>query len=877
MVETVGYVPPESPFRINLLDLLDKRELRSLLDDFFILTGIGSAIVDTSGRYLLATEGQEICMHFHRHHQKTLQNCMDCTAYRIRNVKKDGYLLHKCNNRLWDVVTPIIIEDRHISNIFLGQFLFEDEKVDYDFFERQAEECGFDKEAYLKALERVPRLSRAKVDKAIDFSARFSSMVAQMAYSNYRLKQALLKQKQADDLLQIQRDLGIALDKSSTARESLQLCLDAAKEASGLDSGGIYLVDRSLGHLKLVVISGVSKDFEKINANFSSDAARTQLVMKGERLYLSYNDIVSLGNKDFLEEKIRSVAVIPISHQDRVIGCLNLASHVYDDVPWESRAALESIVRDIVQSIVRIQAEETLREKEQKYRELVEDSNSLILRIEKGGIIIFCNRYAMQFFGYSEEEIVGKSVMGTIVPETESSGRDLKALIQDIFEHPEKYYNHENENIKSNGERVWIAWTNRPIYDEKGDVCEFLCIGNDITGLKQAEQEKKVLGDQLRQAQKMEAIGTMAGGIAHDFNNILASIMGYTELAVKASNDDKQRMFLDQVTKASERAKNLVAQILAFSRQSEQTRQTLDIASIAKESLKLLRATIPSTIQIRQAITSDNTVILADPTQIHQIIINLCNNATHAMREQGGILEIGLSNIHIMREMLIIHPDLKEGGYALLTIRDTGHGIDPAIKDKIFDPFFTTKKSKEGTGLGLSVVYGIVKSHGGAISVQSDVNVGTTFSIYLPTVETRKPKQRQPKSVPLTGGKERILFVDDEQALVNMVPIFLRNLGYEVISTTNSVEALGMFVQDPKRFDLLITDMTMPNMTGLELSERMFALRKAFPVILCTGYHESITWSEVEKRGIKELVMKPISLSDLGLLIRKTLDECRKS
>ena len=877
MVEAVGYFPQESPFRVNILDLIDKKELRSLLSDFFALTGIGSALVDTTGKYLLATEGQEICMRFHRHHPQTLQHCLDCTAFRIQNVKKEGYLLHKCKNQLWDVVTPLVIGDRHVSNIFLGQFLFEGEEVDYDFFNRQAEACGFDKEAYLDALARVPRLSRAKVDKAIDFSTRFSSLVAQMAYSNYRLKKTLLKQKKADDLLRIQRDLGIALDKSSTAQESLQLCLDAAREASGLDSGGIYLVDMSSGNLKLAVVAGVSKEFVAVNTDSPAVSARTQLVMKGERVYLGNADIEAMGNKDFLDEKIRSIAIIPISHQDRVIGCLNLASHIYDEVPWGSREALESIVRDIVQSIVRIQAEESLRQKEQKYRELVEDSNSIILRIDRDGTIVFCNRYATEFFGFSKDEIIGRNVMETVVPETESSGRDLRKMVQDVFSDPEKYFNNENENIKSNGERVWVVWTNRPIYDDKGDVVELLCIGNDITRLKQAEQEKKVLEDQLRQAQKMEAIGTMAGGIAHDFNNILASIMGYTELAAKASSDDKQRTFLDQVTKASERARNLVGQILAFSRQSEQTRQTLDIRAIVEESLKLLRATIPATIQIRQTITSDDTVVLADPTQVHQIIINLCNNATHAMREQGGILEIGLSNIRIMREMLIIHPDLKEGGYALLTIRDTGHGIDPAIKDRIFDPFFTTKKSKEGTGLGLSVVYGIVKSHGGAISVQSDVGLGTTFSIYLPMVETRKTKLKQPKSVPLTGGKERVLFVDDEQALVNMVPIFLRNLGYDVVSTTNSVEALGMFAQDPKRFDLLITDMTMPNMTGLELSEKMLAVRKEFPVILCTGYHESITWTEVEKRGIKELVMKPISLSDLGLLIRKTLDEGRKS
>jgi CheY-like chemotaxis protein len=253
-------------------------------------------------------------------------------------------------------------------------------------------------------------------------------------------------------------------------------------------------------------------------------------------------------------------------------------------------------------------------------------------------------------------------------------------------------------------------------------------------------------------------------------------------------------------------------------------------------------------------------------------MINLCNNAAHAMRDQGGILEVNLSNIRIFREMLIIHPDLKEGAYVLLTIRDTGHGVDPTIKDKIFDPFFTTKPPKEGTGLGLSVVYGIIRSHGGAISMQSDLGVGTTFSIYLPGVDRGEATQSEQIKIDLRGGGERILFVDDEKSLAEIVPAFLGNLGYEVVATTGSLDALRLFTKNPECFDMVITDMTMPHMTGLEMSGKMLALRGDIPIILCTGYHESVTWNEVKKRGIKELVMKPISLTDLGLLIRRTFD-----
>lgn len=857
----------------SLMNILDRRELQSLLDDFRVLTGIGVAIADLKGKLIMVTKGQDICVHFHRAHPQTVSNCIESTTFQTRNVKPGEYLLYKCKNHMWDVVTPLVIGNVRVGNLFLGQFFFDDEELDRKLFIRQAEACGFDQKAYMDALDRVPRMSRAKINTAMDYSVRLASMLSRMIHANLELQQALEDQKQTKQAVTFQLDLGLALDHSSTLQETLQLCLKAAMAVSGLDVGGIYMADRSTGQLTLSVAAGASETFIASAAAAPADSERTQLVMAGKQIILNESDIMALGQEDLLKEKIRSVIIIPISHQGRVIGCLNLASHVYDEIPLGSHYILENVVRQIGQSILRIQDEEALRKSEEKYRVLVESANSLILRIDRSGTVTFCNRYAQHFFGFSEDDIIGKNAVGTIVPETDSLGRDLSVMIQSICLNPDQYVNNENENIKRNGERVWITWTNRPLYDEKGNVVELLCVGNDITNLKRAEQEKKILEDQLRQAQKMEAIGTMAGGIAHDFNNILASVMGYTELASKEPYDERQRKFLEQVLKAAERAKNLVGQILAFSRQTEQSRQALDIRSIVKESIKLLRATIPSTIQIRHNISTEECAVLSDPTQMHQIVINLCNNAAHAMRDQGGMLDVGLSNVRILREMVIIHPDIKEGAYVLLTIRDTGHGIDPTIKDKIFDPFFTTKKPQEGTGLGLSVVYGIVKSHGGAITVQSDLGAGTTFSIYLPKIELNNTAQEMGKTASLTGGKERVLFIDDEKALTELVPVFLRNLGYDVVSTTNSINALTMFTQDPQRFDLVITDMTMPQMTGLELSEKVLALRENLPIILCTGYHESITRNEVLRRGIRELVMKPVSLTDLGLLVRKTLDE----
>lgn len=391
--------------------------------------------------------------------------------------------------------------------------------------------------------------------------------------------------------------------------------------------------------------------------------------------------------------------------------------------------------------------------------------------------------------------------------------------------------------------------------------------------LKDRLEEARQMQAKLARSEKFQALGQMASGVAHDFNNILSAIMGYAEMAqYDIPEENRSRRSIEQVLKASNRAKDLVKQILAFSRESEQELRPIQVHHIVKEALKLLRASLPTTIDIRQNISAHGTTVLADPTQIHQILMNLCTNAHHAMREKGGVLEVDLAPVELDGNEMAANPDLEPGSYLKLSISDTGHGMDSSTLERIFDPYFTTKEKGVGTGMGLSVVHGIVQSHGGGVKVFSEPGKGTTFDVLFPRIE-KEIEYKTEALEPLPLGNERILFVDDEEVLVDLGKQMLERLGYKVVSRTSSVEALEAFRADPHKFDLVITDMTMPNMTGDEFAEEIMAIRPDTPIILCTGFSDRITKEKAEKMGIREFAMKPLVMSDLAKTIRKILDK----
>ena len=510
----------------------------------------------------------------------------------------------------------------------------------------------------------------------------------------------------------------------------------------------------------------------------------------------------------------------------------------------------------------RNQAHQALRESEEKYRLLIENATDAIF-IAQDEVLKFANPKAKKITGYSAEELAKIPFVDIIHPEDRDMilERHMKRLkgekIPSIYSF--RILNKSGEELSVELNAVLINWEGRPA------TLNFL---RDITAQKRLE-------DQLQQAQKMEAIGTLAGGIAHDFNNILGGIIGYAELAkMKVPEGSNVIAYLDKMIKSSDRAADLIKQILTLSRQHKQKQRPVQVRHIIKETLSLLRATLPTTIEIRHDLAKDAGVVNADPTQMHQVIMNLATNAGHAMQENGGVLEVTLANVELDDLSAEKHLDLAAGSYLRLTVSDTGHGMTSEIMERIFDPYFTTKDAGEGTGLGLSVAHSIVKTHGGTITVYSEPGEGTTFHVYLPLILDEEREEKESEE-PLPTGTERILFIDDEEVLLEIGSQILEQLGYEVVTKQSSVQALELFRAEPDRFDLVITDMTMPHMTGDKLARELMTIRPNIPVILCTGHSRLVSEEKAQEIGIKAFVMKPLVMRNLAETVRKVLDAGR--
>ncbi|MBU0665296.1 MAG: PAS domain S-box protein [Proteobacteria bacterium] len=496
----------------------------------------------------------------------------------------------------------------------------------------------------------------------------------------------------------------------------------------------------------------------------------------------------------------------------------------------------------------------------------IEQGIDSVVITDRDGIIQYVNPGFEKVTGYSKEEAIGQN------PRILQSGKQDALFYQEMWRTltSGKAWRGDLINKKKDGTLFEEEVSITPVLNEAGEIINYVAVKRDVTGEMQLEK-------QLRQAQKMEAIGTLAGGIAHDFNNILAPILGYSELALaRISPGDPLVADLQQVITAAMRAKDLVQQILAFSRQAPQEKKPLQPHLVVKEALKLLRASLPSTIEIREEIPAECGAILADPTQFHQIVMNLCTNAYHAMRETGGVLRVRLAKITIDDASRVPSVDLARGDYVVLEISDTGCGMEQKTLAHIFDPYFTTKGKGEGTGLGLAVVHGIVKSYQGHITVYSEPGKGTHFHVYLPRIAETHPLTEANHIEAIPTGTERLLVVDDEAVITTMLEVILQGLGYQVRSSSNSLEALALIDQDPMAFDLLITDMTMPHLTGFELAHKALAIRPDLPIILCTGFSELINKEQAQALGIRAYLMKPVSMRELGQKVREVLDAKRE-
>ncbi|BBO82638.1 hypothetical protein DSCO28_32040 [Desulfosarcina ovata subsp. sediminis] len=512
----------------------------------------------------------------------------------------------------------------------------------------------------------------------------------------------------------------------------------------------------------------------------------------------------------------------------------------------------------------RKQAERELANQTELLNNILNNVPHHIFWKDRESIFMGCNAAFARMAGLTTPaEVVGKSDDDLPWEKTESDA--YRQIDRQIVETGTAMVDIEEVLTRADGQKKTVITSKVPLHEPKGNVSGILGIFYDIT-------ERKRMEETIKQTQKMEAIGTLAGGIAHDFNNILGSIIGYSELAIDdIACDDRTCGYLQQVLKSAMRAKDLVRQILTFSRKSREERKPIPLAAIVKEEAKLLRSTLPSTIEIRQHIDDNAGMVNADLTQMHQIVMNLCTNAAHAMSVGGGVLDITLAPIDLTPEQLEGYHGVSPGPFLELKIADTGTGIHPAVIHRIFEPFFTTKEKEKGTGMGLAVVHGIVKDHGGDITVQSHPGQGTSFTVILPRVVSDTEKKVF-QSYTAPGGNERVLLIDDETTLLNLGKSMLESMGYQVTAVNGSLEALEIFQHAADAFDLVITDQTMPHMTGYHLARRMMAIHPSTRIILCTGYSDAITPEKVSAAGIRALLFKPISKNELGRTARDVID-----
>jgi PAS domain S-box-containing protein len=860
---------------------------------------------------------------------------------------------------------------------------------------------GFSIEAWFRVWEKLKQKktivseTRHKDKKGHIFPVELTNHLMEFEGQQYVFSSAkdITERKQAENLAILQRDLAFSLSSTNDLKEALNLLVQTSTKIEGVDCGGIYLVDPVTGGLDLIMHVGLSGPFVERTLHFDADSPSALLVKKGKPVFSRHSQVAVNMDLERRQEGLRATAILPVQAQGRVIAVLNLASHTHDEILPAARSTLENLAAQVGGAITRLQAqeamrqseekhrrlyetmpqgivyqdsegkiisanpaaekilelkleemqgrlstdqrwrsihedgsdfpgeahpsmislrtgqpvkgmvmglydlrknrtrwiridavplfrpgedkpyqvyttfdditdrkkaEEALRRSEEKYRDLVENINEVIYSLDEKGIATYASPMITTMLGYQPSEVIGQPFAKFVFEEDLA---EVKEQFNRIY--ADKWEPQEYRVRAKSGEPRWIRASSRPIYEE-GRVVGIQGMVTDITAMKHLEA-------QLRQAQKMEAIGTLAGGIAHDFNNILGIIVGNTELALLDIPEASPAYHnLEEIRKACLRARDVVLQILSFSRQTEAERRPLKLGFLLRESLKLLRSSIPSSINIQQNILSRNDIVMADATQISQVLLNLCTNAVHAMRETGGILEISLRDLHIDAESRKLYPDLRPGNYIQLSVSDSGHGIDPTIISRIFDPYFTTKKVGEGTGLGLAVVHGIVKNHGGIIWVESQPGQGTTFHVLLPSILT-EPDSGAPVMTELPKGNERILFVEDERAVAEAFKLLLEKLGYIVTLKTSSLEALELFRNQAGEFDLVITDQTMPVMTGLSLAKEMLKIRPELPIILCTGYSEQVNEENAKALGIKAFLMKPIMMQEMAKVLRKVL------
>ena len=836
---------PDGDLRaLNLADIIDTRALQTMMEDFYRITRVACSILDHSGRVQVAAGWQDICRKFHRVHPDTLANCLESDVILTGGVSMGTFKEYRCKNNLRGMVTPIEVGGKHVGNLFLGQYFYEDEIIDYELFRTRARRYGFDEGEYLSALDRVPRWNQETARAAMTICARLAGMVSSLSYSAIKLSRALAQQE-------------TTLRRLSESEERYQRITDSITDY-------IYTVR---------VKDGQAAETTHSPGCLAVTGYRAEEFTRAPYLWI---DIVFPEDRPEVEKRARQLLTgeAPPSFEHRIV-------HKNGSVRWVSNTfaphrdergvlvAYDGLIQDIT---TRKGAEEALAESEKRYRLIAENIQDVFWMATPGlERMVYVSPAYERIWGRNIENLYAspESYIEAVHPEDRDRAREVSVTSASRGNAWSSTY----RVVRPDGSIRWVEERGFPLSDARGGWYLTIGVVTDVTDRKQAELEREKFEAQLRQAHKLEAIGTLAGGIAHDFNNILAPIIGYSEMAMEdAPHNSPMRSDLEQVIKAAHRARELVRQILIFSRRSDDVdRVPMDLGTTVTEVLKLLRASIPSTIEITQDIGKG--MVLADPTQMHQVLLNLCTNASHAL-EDRGTLHVSLTEAELgerdNRSFAIKVP--RPGKYFKVSVSDTGCGMNAETMQRIFDPYFTTKEVGKGSGLGLAVVHGIVKRHEGALRIRSEPGRGSTFDVFIPGIEAKEDGWRgRTKSRP--GGKESILIVDDEEMLATLTGKILAQLGYVITTKTSALEALAAFRTSPDDFDLIITDYTMPQLTGTELAGRILEIRPDMPIILCTGHSERVTETTAEEMGIARFALKPLDRSQLAELVRSVLDE----
>ncbi|MBI9101656.1 MAG: PocR ligand-binding domain-containing protein [Spirochaetales bacterium] len=807
----------EEDEEVRFEDLFKIEDIQKIQDEFAKATGIASIITRPDGRHITKPSNFcRLCNDIIRKTEKGVADCLRSDAL-IGRYHPDGPIIQECLGcGLWDAGTGISVGGHHIANWLIGQI--RDETQTEESIRQYAESIGVNEEIAIEAFHEVPVMSLEKFNEISNLLFTFSNQLAKIAYQNLK-QNRLIKEMRATERILLARE------------QEINSIFRATPAGMGVVS------DRVLQKMneRLCEMVGYSRD---------------ELIGQNARfLYLNDDEYTYVG-----EEKYRQIRDQGTGTVETKFLCKNgrIKNILLSSTPLDLNDLSKGVTFTALDITSLKLKESELLESERKYRSIMEAMEEPIYICSSDYMVEFANPAMLERCG---RDVVGEACYKAI------HGLDSKCPWC-ILENGNGVK--KKEVLSPQDNRMYHISTSPIIHGDEST--STLMILRDITEFSKMQSN-------LKQAQKMESIGTLAGGIAHDFNNILSPIFGYVELTRdRLPEESREYGQLGEVLKAAERARELVKQILTFSRESEHVLKPLQSQIIIKEALKLLRASIPTIIEIKQRINPHCRMIMADPVHIHQIIMNLCTNAFHAMEEGGGTLDVNLDEIEITdeaSEALLITP----GEYVCLTVSDTGTGMSQEVIERMFEPYFTTKDENKGTGLGLSIIYGIVKDYGGHINVASQPGKGSEFNIFLPVFHEKEAPQKIKENALTEKGNERILLIDDEESIVEMVTEMLGRFGYQVTSRINSIHALELFRSKPNDFDLVITDMMMPHMTGEQLAEEMIKIRGNIPIIICTGFSETITKEKAEYNGVKGFLMKPVSMKELSGKVREVLEE----